>query len=369
MERAPRCALRNDGCAASVASVRSAWRGAALRYPDTVAHTSPTPLAFFENINAYQRTAALKTALDLEIFTAIADGAADAAAIGERCGASPKGVRVLCDYLVLSGLLTKTGGRYGLPPDSALFLVRHSPAYLGGVREFLLSPLLTGGFERLTEAVRKGGTAVQSTVAHDNPIWVTFAHAMAPMMRGPAEALASLAESTGPAPARVLDIAAGHGLFGIAMARRFPESEVTALDWPTVLDVARENARDAGVDLRHHTIAGSAFDAAFGGPYDLVLLTNFLHHFDFATCERLLAKVRAALRPGGRAITLEFVPDDDRLRPTMSAAFALMMLAGTESGDAYTFAELQAMFAAAGFARSEMHELPMTVQAAVVSYR
>jgi 2-polyprenyl-3-methyl-5-hydroxy-6-metoxy-1,4-benzoquinol methylase len=334
------------------------------------AATAPvTPLALFENLNAYQRTAALKTALDLEIFTAIADGATDPPSIADACGASPKGVRVLCDYLAIFGLLTKSGGRYGLPPDSATFLVRHSPAYLGGIREFMLSAHLTDNFLHLTEAVRKGGTALNNSVAPEHPMWVTFAHAMAPLMRGPAEALAALAEATGSAPARVLDIAAGHGLFGIAMAKRFPQAEVTALDWPHVLDVARENARDAGVDRRHHTIAGSAFEAAFVGPYDVVLLTNFLHHFDAGTCESLLRKIHASMRPGGRVITLEFVPEEDRLRPTMSAAFALMMLAGTESGDAYTFAELAAMFTAAGFARSEQYEVPMSVQAAVVSYR
>ncbi len=155
----------------------------------------------------------------------------------------------------------------------------------------------------------------EGSVSPENPVWVRFARAMAPMMALAAEGIASLAAS-GNGECRVLDIAAGHGLFGIAIARRNPRARIVALDWAPVLEVALENARRAGVDGRYQTIAGSAFEAEFGGPYDLVLLTNFLHHFDAAACVGLLRKVRAALAPAGRVITLEFVPDPDRLRPT-----------------------------------------------------
>jgi hypothetical protein len=114
---------------------------------------------------------------------------------------------------------------------------------------------------------------------------------------------------------------------------------------------------------------GSAFDVNWGGPYDIVLLTNFLHHFDLPTCEQLAAKTCAALAPGGRAITLEFVPNPDRVSPPSTAGFALIMLASTRHGDAYTFAEYERVFAKAGFARSEFHSLPPTNQQAVVSYK
>jgi hypothetical protein len=100
----------------------------------------------------------------------------------------------------------------------------------------------------------------------------------------------------------------------------------------------------------------------------VVLLTNFLHHFDLPTCGRLAAKARSALAPGGRALTLEFVPDADRVSPPATAGFALTMLATTAAGDAYTFAEYEGVFAAAGFVRSEFHPLPPTAQQAVVSY-
>jgi hypothetical protein len=124
-----------------------------------------------------------------------------------------------------------------------------------------------------------------------------------------------------------------------------------------------------GLADRHTLLPGSAFDTNWGGPYDLVLLTNFLHHFDVSTCERLAAKAHAALAPGGRAITLEFIPNADRITPPQTATFALTMLATTAHGDAYTFAEYEQMFAKAGFRRSEFRPLPPTQQQAVVSYR
>jgi predicted nicotinamide N-methyase len=330
----------------------------------------PSPEHFFQLANAYQSTAALKAAVELELFTAVAEGKRDARSIAERCGASERGARILCDYLVVAGLLTKTAEGYGLTQDSAIFLDRRSPAYMGGSLEFLLAPTLTSNFEDLAAVVRRGGTVAPEggTVSPDNPLWVKFARAMAPMAAPVAGALPPLA-GAGRGRQKVLDIAAGHGLYGLAFARHNPEAEVVALDWPAVLEVAKENAEKMGVAGRFSTVEGDAFTAEFGQGYDVILLTNFLHHFDPPTCETLLRKVRAALKEGGAALTLEFVPNEDRVTPPVSAAFSLMMLAGTNGGDAYTFPELQSMFANAGFTSSEAHPLPASPQQAIVSKR
>ena len=134
-----------------------------------------------------------------------------------------------------------------------------------------------------------------------------------------------------------------------------------------MLTVAKENAQFFGASARYHTIPGSAFDVDYGTDYDIVLLTNFLHHFDPPTCETLLRKIHSALKDGGRAVTLEFVPNEDRVTPPQAAAFSMMMLGATPAGDAYTFPELEAMFRNAGFARSELHELPPTIERVVIS--
>ena len=331
----------------------------------------PSPELFFQTVNSYQRTAAVKAAVELDLFSAIGEGHETIDKIAASRDLSERGARILCDYLVINGLLTKEGGRYGLTQDSALFLDSRSPAYMGGTLEFLLTPSLVSNFEDLAAAVRRGGTASEEggTVAPDNPIWVKFARAMMPMAAMPAQTIAAMSGDLAGRAIKVLDIAAGHGLYGIAFARQFPEAEVYALDWAAVLEVAKENASAAGVAERHHTIEGSAFEADFGEDYDVVLLTNFLHHFDPPTCETLLRKVRAALKDGGRALTLEFVPEEDRVSPPVSAAFSLMMLAGTPGGDAYTYAELERMFTNAGFARSELRDLPASPQKLIVSHK
>ncbi len=331
----------------------------------------PSPALFFDTVNAYQRTEALRAAIELDLFSAVAAGRGSTAEIAGACKAAPRGVRILADYLCILGFLGKRGDRYELTPDAAVFLNRQSPAYLGGAVDFLLTPGLRECFQRLPDAVRRGGTAVseEGTVSPDNPIWVAFARAMAPLMRMPANLLADLVADGGRRPLRVLDVAAGHGLFGIAIAERYPEARVTALDWPGVLAVAAENARAARVADRHTLLPGSAFDVDWGGPYDVVLLTNFLHHFDEPSCERLAAKAFAALAAGGRALTLDFIPEPDRISPPASAGFALVMLATTARGDAYTFAEMERFFSKAGFRRSEFRALPPTTQQAVVSYK
>jgi 2-polyprenyl-3-methyl-5-hydroxy-6-metoxy-1,4-benzoquinol methylase len=132
--------------------------------------------------------------------------------------------------------------------------------------------------------------------------------------------------------------------------------------------VALKNAEKAGVQERYDMLPGSAFEVEFGGPYDAVLLTNFLHHFDQPTCVTLLKKVRAALRPGGRAATLEFVPNDDRVSPPIPAAFSMTMLTTTASGDAYTLKELTAMYSDAGFHGMSGHPIPMSPHTIVMGH-
>ena len=337
----------------------------------TPASQQPSPALFFQTMNVYQQTEALKAAIELEVFTAIGEGNTTASEIATRCGATEKGARVLCDFLTIMGMLTKDNNAYGLTLDSSVFLDKRSPAYLGGATEFLSSPMLTDGMKDIAGAVRRGGTVMkgEGTVEPDNPVWVKFARGMAPMMGMPAQLMSKIVDPKADRKLKILDIAAGHGLFGIAFATNNPQAEIVALDWAAVLEVANENAAKAGVSDRYSIIEGDAFNVEFGTGYDLVLLTNFLHHFDIPTCETLLKKIRASLNDGGRVVTLEFVPNDDRVTPPEAASFSMVMLTSTRSGDAYTFAELERMFANAGFSSSTFHPLPPTIQSIVISQK
>jgi 2-polyprenyl-3-methyl-5-hydroxy-6-metoxy-1,4-benzoquinol methylase len=308
---------------------------------------------------SYQRTAALRAAIELGLFELLGEGPADAATLARRSAASERGMRILCDYLTIAGLVEKRGGKYAHSPTSAAFLDPRSPACVASAARFLGDPMVTEPFAHLADVIRSGRTSLEGegSVNPENPVWVEFAHSMAPMMAPMAAPLGEIALDGMSGPVRVLDVAAGHGLFGIAAAKRNQTARVTALDWPAVLEVARANARKAGVEDRYETMPGSAFELDWGGPYDVVLVTNFLHHFDRPTCVGLMRKANAALAPGGRAAVLEFVPDEDRIHPPMAAGFALTMLATTVAGDAYTFSELEGMFREAGFERIAAHPI------------
>ncbi|MBZ5564675.1 MAG: methyltransferase domain-containing protein [Acidobacteriia bacterium] len=335
-------------------------------------HAGPTanPSRIFQTINAFQQTGALRAAIELDVFTAIAEGLRTAPEIAGRAHAAERGIRILCDYLVMLGLLTKHEGRYGLAEDAAVFLDRRSPAYMGTIARFLNAPEIMDAYRDLTQAVRQGGTTMsgKGSVDPEDPIWVEFAHSMAPLMYMPARRIAELVGGGAGERMKVLDIAAGHGLFGIAIARQNPQAQIVALDWRPVLEVALANARKEGVEARYSTLPGSAFEVDFGNGYDLVLLTNFLHHFNPITCEGLLRKVHAALVPGGRVVLLEFVPNDDRVSPPETAFFSIIMLGTTPDGDAYTFAEYQEMLSNAGFGNAEhIHLEPMPESVIIAS--
>ena len=153
----------------------------------------PTPERFFDIALSFQRSRALKAAIDLDVFTAIGEGAETAADIAGRCHASERGVRILCDYLTICGLVTKDGGRYRLPPDSMAFLSKRSPIYLGGTMDFLASDAITRNFDTLADTIRRGSVSDAGNIvglAQDH--WVNFAKAMVPMMMPAAMGIAEI---------------------------------------------------------------------------------------------------------------------------------------------------------------------------------
>jgi SAM-dependent methyltransferase len=267
------------------------------------------------------------------------------------------------------GFLEKRDDRYHLTKDSAAFLNKKSPAYAGGAAEFLLSDHLTKAFADVTAAVRKGGTALPGagSMAPEHPMWLSFARGMSWLMMPGAQALAQIVPLDPARDTKVLDISASHAIWGLSFAERNPRAHIVALDWAPVLKVGRENAERMKLTDRFSTIEGSAFDVDFGRDYDLILLPNFLHHFDPPTCVRLLEKCHPALRENGRVAIVEFVPNPDRVSPPDAATFSLVMLVSTERGDAYTFAEFEGMLKEARFTSIEQHPLPPGVSTAIIA--
>ncbi len=325
------------------------------------------PDRFIDNVFAYQKTAAVKAAVEIDLFSAIGAGADSVETLAAKVHASARGVRILCDYPTVQELLIKDGKRYRLTPSSSVFLDTRSPACVSSVIDFLAAPELMQLFlENPAAYVRNGGSVGLANLAPDHPLWVKFARAMVPFMAPVAQGIAMEVARWPSPPRKVLDVAAGHGVFGIAIGKAVPGARIVALDWRPVLEVALENARLAGLETRYDTIAGSAFDVEWGSDYDLVLIPNFLHHFDREGCVSILGRARRALAPGGAALVVEMVPNDDQVSPPFAAAFAFVMLATTPKGDAWTARELQEMERSAGFGDSVVQPLPPSPQTMIV---
>jgi len=330
-----------------------------------------TPELFWDTMTAFQRSAILKTAVELEIFTRIGEGNWTAAEVAKAAGADERAVRILCDSLTVMGFLTKSDSNYALTDATAMFLDKRSQAYIGSAVDFILSPQQRRGFDDLTNAVKKGGSSItgDASMDPDSEMWVNFARSMAPLMFPTAQAVAENIGFETDRPIKVLDIAAGHGVYGIMTAKKYPNAQIYGADWKNVLTVAKDNAEKFGVAERYNTIEGDAFASDFGAGYDVILVPNFLHHFDVPTCEKFIRKLDASLAEGGKILTVEFVPNDDRVSPPPSAMFPVVRLAATPGGDAYTFPELKQMYENCGFANNEIIELHPMPQHLIISTR
>jgi 2-polyprenyl-3-methyl-5-hydroxy-6-metoxy-1,4-benzoquinol methylase len=321
----------------------------------------------FEIALAYQKTAALVAAVKIDLFTTIGASMRTADDLATQTGASSRGIRILCDALVTIDLLRKEDDRYGLAPSSRVFLDDASPFSMGSIVDFVAAPEMLNMFMADPSSyVRRGGSMGLSNLAPDNPIWVRFARSMAPFAATTARLVGSYVANLPDLPTTVLDIAAGHGLYGIEIAKALHDAQITAIDWSSVLAVAVSNAANAGVTDRYRALHGDALTIDWGHDFDLILLPNFLHHFDFTTCTNLLRKVKASLSFGGAAIGIDFVPNEDRVSPKLPAMFAFWMLATTPGGDAYTVNELDQMAKAAGFSGVTTRALAPTPETLII---
>ena len=329
--------------------------------------SEPNPGLIWDTITAHQRSAALKAGVDLGVFNALGDGPLTAAELATKAGVAERGMRILCDYLAICGLIEKADGNYAHTPTSAVFLDGRSPASMSPTLPFLMNNKIMTAFRRLTETIRAGHTVLEEPLAGEEVAeWVTFARTMQPMMGASAEFIADMVIRNG-SPKKVLDVAASHGLFGFAVARRAPNSEIVVQDFASVLEVTAENARASGIKIT--PLPGSAFTIDLGDGYDAALVTNLFHHFSMDDNIKLMKRLYAALRPGGQMMVLEFVPNADRLTPPASASFSMMMLGNTPSGDAYTMGEYGQMLDAAGFGAREIMDVPMSAQQLIIATR
>jgi SAM-dependent methyltransferase len=309
-----------------------------------------SPMTIFQGAAG---AAALKAALDLEVFTRIAHGEDSVDALAKGTQAPARSMRILCDALTVFGVLNKSAGRYSLPPLSQALLVKGSATYLGGMSRIITSQAMFTELGRLGDIVRAGHTLLdQHAETADNPFWQEFARGSRQLAQisGPRVAeLAAEAFKGRAEPKRILDIACGSGFYGIAALKRFAGARLVQVDWPGVIPHAQANAKEAGVADRIEFRPGDIFAADLGAGYDLILAVNIYHHFSIAKNAELSARLAGAAASGATLIIVDMVPDEAREKERFALTFALTMLIMTRDGDTYTLSEYKRMLEPSGW--------------------
>ncbi|MHC4607756.1 MAG: class I SAM-dependent methyltransferase [Planctomycetota bacterium] len=318
----------------------------------------------FEILGGYRLSAALWSAMQLGLFTSISKGKKTAEAIASDVGAASRGVRILLDALLITRLVTKKGSSYSLSALAKHYLVEGEPDYMGDEAFLHVHPDIWSAFATLAGAARKGGSVVEPNAqSPEQPYWEDFARrTVDAARRSAAKMMEVLRIGPGAGPMKVLDVACGSGMYGVAVAEANPDAEVTLQDRADVLAHTRRNVAATDVADRVRYLEGDFFDADLGGPYDLVLISHLLRHFGKQECGKLVKRLAKAMRRGGRFLLQEFVVDDARLRRRRQLQHALMMLAWTEQGETYSFGEIRRLLIRGGFRHVEFHRLGRPAQ-------
>lgn len=301
----------------------------------------------------------IAAAVEHGVFDHLASGPRTRTELVAATRTSDRGLSILLEALVGLDLLRRHHEQYELTVESAAFLVRGKPAYRGG---FFLhhSAQLLPQWMALTEVVRTGKPAARTNrAAEGGAHFAGFVESLFPGSYPAAKALAAhlrLAEAT--SPVSVLDLGAGSGVWGIALAEASSQVRIRAVDWPEVLEITQQIALRHEVASRLDCVAGDLFEADFGTDHDVAILGHILHSEGPARIRQLLSRTYAALRPGGLLAIQEFLPNDERTGPPMPLLFAVNMLVNTEAGGTYTFAEIASWLSEAGFIRPRQLEGP-----------
>jgi 3-hydroxy-5-methyl-1-naphthoate 3-O-methyltransferase len=323
-------------------------------------HAAVTPERVMQLAWGYAPPLIMEAAVRHRVFDLLDGGAKTVEEVATGSGASVRGLRAIMNALVGLQLLTKdSGGGYALTADSAAFLVSGKPGFLGGLLRHTSTQILPNWL-RLNDAVETGGPSVAVNQERAGAgFFHQFVADIFPMSYPAALALADALDVAGTKkPIRVLDLAAGSGVWSIALAQKSPKVTVTAVDWPGVLDVTRQTAERFGVAPRYSFVEGDLLAADFGGGHDVATLGHILHSEGRQRSRALLEKTFEALAPGGTIAIAEFLVDDERTSPPMGLLFAVNMLVHTDDGDTYSFGEIAGWLREAGFANIRTLDAP-----------
>lgn len=303
----------------------------------------------------YAPTLIIETAVHHGIFDLLDESPKTIQQLAKKSGASERGMTAIANALVGLQFLTRKGARYALTPESAAFLVSTKPAFLGALYKHMSAQILPKWLQ-LNQVVRTGKPAIAvNSQKQGAKFFAEFVESLFPIGYRAAQALGEhLKISKIKNPISVLDIAAGSGVWGIALAQQSPLVRISAVDWPEVLRVTQRVANRCGVGKRLTKIPGDLMKSNFGSNHQIATLGHILHSEGRERSQKLLKKVFKALAPGGTIMVSEFLVNDKRTAPPVSLLFAVNMLVNTQTGDTFSFEEISQWLRAARFVKPRL---------------
>jgi ubiquinone/menaquinone biosynthesis C-methylase UbiE len=309
---------------------------------------------------AYAPPLIISAGVSNQVFDSLEDGAKTPEQVAEKTGASARALRILMNALVGLNLLKKNRqGKYSLTPESAAFLLSKNPGTHAGFFG-TITPQIISRWLRLSDIVRQGRPAVAvNQETEGTEFFSQLVENIIPLSYPPAQKLADhLKVAKINNHIRVLDLGAGSGIWGIALAQKSPRVRVTAVDWAGMIPTTKRITQKFGVGDRFNYVEGDLLEANFGSGYDIAILGHILHSEGEDRSRQLLAKTFRALKPGGTIAIAEWLVNDHRTKPLPSLMFAVQMLVNTEEGDTFSFNEIRNWLEETGFKKVRKVEAP-----------
>jgi SAM-dependent methyltransferase len=320
----------------------------------------PTPERLQQLGFAYAPPLIISAAVNNKVFDALDGGAKTLQQLQKETGGSARGLRAMMDALVGLELLKKDRqAKYSLTPESQAFLISEKPGTLAGFFGSVL-PILASRWLRLTDIVRDGRPPIAvNQETEGTEFFSQLVETIIPMSYPGAQKLADhLKVANAKQQVRVIDLAAGSGIWGIAVAQKSPQVRVTAVDWAGMIPTTKRITEKFGVRDRFDFIEGDLSEANFGSGYDVATLGHILHSEGEERSRQLLNKTFRALKSGGTIAIAEWLVSDDRTKPLPSLMFSVQMLVNTEKGDTFSFNEIKKWLEDAGFKKVRKLEAP-----------
>lgn len=321
---------------------------------------SPRPL--MRMLGDFANSQILDAAIEYDFFTHIDKGLHTAEEVARAAGTDARATRIVLDSLLALALIEKKDSRYYNTPTSQVFLVKGKPSYCGDFRHVALA--LWDGMAHLKESLKTGKPLSRMDTNAELQVWEKLVLGIIVIAEPAAKALCDIlkigSERKG---MKVLDIAGGSSIFGMTIVSRDPTAQVTQLDWPNVNAVAQKANKERGLEGKIKFIDGEHHTANIEtNHYDLVLASNFCRFESPKGNQELFAKAYSALKPGGTFLVNDFVPNEERTKPTFALRFSVYTLTHTPEGECWTLSQYSDWLKKAGFAAITPHgDIPKTL--------